>query len=70
MENEARKKKPREWRGWAGFVDGKLDMGWIEAVKYTDKTYGIFKTRKEARKRYQDVRPVTITLKGLNTKKK
>ena len=45
---------------YAGFVDRKLDKGWIENAKFLDGLYGIFETKAEAKKRYQDVRKVEI----------
>ncbi len=54
--------KKKQIKAWAGFVNDELNMGWIEDEKYKDKLYGIFKTRTEARKHYEDVRKVKIIL--------
>jgi hypothetical protein len=64
-----KKPKPIEaWEAWGGFSDGKLDVnrvdtGWggygkgdmVEVV-------AIFATRREARKKYEDVRRVRISV--------
>jgi hypothetical protein len=61
--------KPKMWKAWAGFADGKLDTWLIDDgwgglgtnIGLRDSVC-LFKTRREARQRFQDVRPVTITL--------
>lgn len=63
-------KKKKQIRAWAGYTDDKLDTGWIEREGFRDGLYGIFKTRAEARKRYQDVRQVLITEVEVVVKKK
>lgn len=46
---------------WAGFCDGKLNMRDISnSVPETVRMPAIYKTRKQARERYQDVRMVKI----------
>jgi len=55
-------------KAWAGYVEGKIDMGWIEQQSFNDSLYGIFRTKHEAKSHYQDVRPVLIT--PIITKKK
>ena len=47
---------------YAGFVDNKLDFGWIENEKFLDGLYGIFRTKKEAKKHYQQVKKVEIKI--------
>ena len=55
------KKQKKETIGWAGFMDDKLDRGWIEQDNFLDGLFGIFKTKKEAKEKYEDVRKVKIT---------
>lgn len=55
---------------WGGFVDGKLDIlnvdtgwgGWGQDG--FAMMPAVFETHAEARRRYEDVRPVTVTFKG------
>lgn len=51
------KKKPKLRLAWGGFYEGKLDA-W--AALDTNDQLAVFKTRKEARRRYQDVRRIVI----------
>lgn len=46
---------------YAGITEGKLDYGWLESDGYQDGLYGIFRTKKEAKRRYEQVVPVIIT---------
>jgi hypothetical protein len=61
-------RKPKQWKAWGGFLDGELDYtqvddgypsGWGKNFR---RSPAIFKSRDEARLRFADVRPVTITL--------
>ncbi len=59
-----RKKKAKEVKAWAGFTSGQLDR-WIACDEYDyadgiHTNYAIFRTRAEAKARYQDVRRVVI----------
>lgn len=50
-------KRPKTY--WAGYVDGKLDTsGWADPAD----VISIFRTRKAARKAFQDVRAVHVVL--------
>lgn len=46
--------------GFAGIVNGKIDTGWQRDKEFKDGLYGIFKTRKEAREKYEGVIKVEI----------
>lgn len=48
----------RKWMAWGGFVDGRLDLN--PGAHVPPQYCGIYKTRAEARRYYQDVRPVVI----------
>jgi len=50
-------------KAWAGIVDDKLDLGWLESKSFKDGLYGIFKTKKEAKSHYKEVVPCEIKLK-------
>ncbi len=52
----------KQYRGYAGIVDGKIDTGWIAGEDYSDNLYGIFKTKKEAEEHYEGVVKVIITI--------
>jgi len=45
-------------KAWGGFCDGKLNV----ALSYHpgEVTFAVYETRREARKHYEDVRPVEI----------
>ena len=45
---------------WAGFCEDKLDYGWDEDKSFQDGHYGIFKTKKEAKEHYEEVRKIII----------
>ena len=51
------KRKPRKWKMWAGYLDGKIDLDWFIG----HKVYGfVYPTRALARQSYDDVRPVEV----------
>lgn len=58
--------KPK--RFWGGFVNGKLDVTEVDTgwggygTGSTAKIAALFHTRKEARARYEDVRPVIVPI--------
>lgn len=54
-------KPKKKIRAWAGFCDDRLDYGW-NLFDEPSKIMSIFKTKKEAKERFQDVRRVTITI--------
>ena len=63
------KARKQVWKAWAGFAEGKLDTwmiddGWggFGTNLGLRNSVCLFKTRREARQRFQDVRPVLITL--------
>ncbi len=53
--------KKLETIGWAGFTDDKIDFGMLRDEGFRDGLFGIFKTRKEAKIYYEDVRKIKIT---------
>jgi hypothetical protein len=58
-------KKMKPVRAWGGFVDGRLDWtemdtGWGGYGNAVEPIPAAFRTRKSARKKYQDVRRVEI----------
>ena len=61
-------KKTNIPRLWGGFVDGKLDISFMDTgwggFGTDGKRYvaAIFKTKKDAREQYQDVRPLVLTV--------
>jgi hypothetical protein len=58
------KTKAKPILAWAGFVDGGLDFGgWPLGNGTTLPVAAIFRNKAEARKRYQDVRRIRITVK-------
>ncbi len=46
---------------YAGFTEGKLDGFYLGSILNGIIVKAIFETRKEAVKKFKDVRPVTIT---------
>ena len=61
-----KKEKKVEMIAWAGIITNskdkvKIDNGWIPESNYQDGLLGIFKTRKEAKQRYEGVIKVKIT---------
>ena len=45
---------------WAGFVDGKIDLGAVHSVMYGDYGY-LYPTRKAAQRMYADARKVVVS---------
>lgn len=64
--SKTKKIRPGVYGGWAGFTDGRLDVIEVDAGwgGYGNgdrvKVPAIFSTKKEARKKYEDVRRVSI----------
>ena len=60
----------KELKLWGGFVDGKLFKQKVHEFPNPDPDFeqwspAIFYSRKEARKRFEDVRRVTVTVDGV-----
>jgi len=53
-----RKKKVQTIKAWGGFSDDELDHDYV--YEYDHRRWSVFKTRREAKQAYQDVRPVKI----------
>lgn len=70
-------KAKKEWKAWGGFSAGLLDtweiddgFGGFGSGDGRRRSPAIFTSRKIARQRFQDVRPVVIRLAAKRTKKK
>jgi len=51
-------------KAWGGFSEDRLDYGWHRDEDFKDGHFGVFRTKKEAEERYQDVRKLEIIVLG------
>jgi len=62
----SQRKKVQTIKAWGGFSDDKLYFTY--PFQYDERRYAIFKTRREARMAFEDVRPVKILVEVKHAK--
>lgn len=56
-------------KAWAGIIRDRIDHGWIFEDDFNDGIYGIFKTKRQAKEKYEGVIPITISYQLTGKKK-
>ncbi len=66
--NQTKTKQIKPIMAWAGNCMNKIDIGMNIREDFKDDIYAIYKTKKEAKKYYEEVIPVLITpvIMGMN----